>query len=197
MPSSNKTTNLQLNKWIGSDKPKKDDFNSDNQKVDMAYESMSQRLYQAETTAANNRQSLQQSVDAVDGRCNTLNSTLNNHISNAVAHLTAAERTAWNAKDKFAMGTYTGTGASSISVNMGFQPRFGLVFAAGNGIAQSNWANQELNLYAGFFSASGCSKSISVTANGITLLHHNVAPSTGVAYRYNDAATTYVWVAWK
>ena len=36
MPSSNKTTHLQLNSFIGSDKPKMDDFNYDNQKIDAA-----------------------------------------------------------------------------------------------------------------------------------------------------------------
>ena len=36
MPSSNKTEHLQLNQWAGSDKPKMEDFNSDNRKVDGA-----------------------------------------------------------------------------------------------------------------------------------------------------------------
>lgn len=36
MPSTNKTAFLGLNKWLGSDKPKMEDFNSDNQKIDNA-----------------------------------------------------------------------------------------------------------------------------------------------------------------
>lgn len=36
MSSTNKTSNLQLNSWIGSDKPKREDFNSDNEIIDKA-----------------------------------------------------------------------------------------------------------------------------------------------------------------
>lgn len=34
MASSNKTTYLGLNRWLGTDKPKREDFNADNQKID-------------------------------------------------------------------------------------------------------------------------------------------------------------------
>lgn len=36
MASSNSTANLQLNQWQGLDKPKMEDFNSDNLKIDQA-----------------------------------------------------------------------------------------------------------------------------------------------------------------
>lgn len=36
MPSTNKTTNLSLNSWVSTDKPKMADFNSDNAKIDAA-----------------------------------------------------------------------------------------------------------------------------------------------------------------
>ncbi len=38
MPSSAKTSYLQLNSWSAGDKPKMADFNSDNQKVDSAFQ---------------------------------------------------------------------------------------------------------------------------------------------------------------
>lgn len=37
MSSSNKTANLQLNSWIGTDRPKMADYNSDNEKIDAAF----------------------------------------------------------------------------------------------------------------------------------------------------------------
>lgn len=37
MPSSQKTSHLNLNSWSGADKPKMDDFNADNQKLDDAF----------------------------------------------------------------------------------------------------------------------------------------------------------------
>ena len=36
MASTNKTETLGLNQWIGSDKPKMEDFNSDNRLIDTA-----------------------------------------------------------------------------------------------------------------------------------------------------------------
>lgn len=36
MPSTSKTSQLSLNQWTGSDKPKRADFNSDNEKLDEA-----------------------------------------------------------------------------------------------------------------------------------------------------------------
>lgn len=36
MSSTNKTANFSLNQWIGSDNPKRDDFNQDNSKIDSA-----------------------------------------------------------------------------------------------------------------------------------------------------------------
>lgn len=36
MPSTNNTQNLELNQWIGTDKPKMADFNDDNLKLDAA-----------------------------------------------------------------------------------------------------------------------------------------------------------------
>lgn len=37
MSSSNKTANLQLNSWIGTDRPMMADYNSDNEKIDAAF----------------------------------------------------------------------------------------------------------------------------------------------------------------
>lgn len=36
MSSTNKTTNLKLNDWVGTDVPQREDFNADNQRIDKA-----------------------------------------------------------------------------------------------------------------------------------------------------------------
>lgn len=36
MSSTNKTTNLKLNDWVGTDIPQREDFNADNQRIDSA-----------------------------------------------------------------------------------------------------------------------------------------------------------------
>ena len=43
MPSTNKTPFLGLNKWQGTDKPKMNDFNTDNQLIDAAVQQHTQR----------------------------------------------------------------------------------------------------------------------------------------------------------
>ncbi len=37
MSSTNKTTNLKLNDWVGTDVPQREDFNADNQRIDSAF----------------------------------------------------------------------------------------------------------------------------------------------------------------
>lgn len=44
MPSSQKTSFAGLNQWIGSDKPKRIDWNSDNEKIDNALQLQSQNM---------------------------------------------------------------------------------------------------------------------------------------------------------
>ncbi len=58
MPSTNKTSYLSLNSWIGEDKPKRDDFNSDNEIIDTAikthHEDATSHITSKERTAWNN-----------------------------------------------------------------------------------------------------------------------------------------------
>lgn len=92
MPSSSKTSWLQLNYWSAGDKPKMADFNSDNQRVDNAIQS---------------------------------------HVQNTAQHLTG-NQSSWLAQP-FASGTYTGDGAASRSVTLGFPPALLLILPEGYG----------------------------------------------------------------
>jgi len=51
MPSSKKTPNVLLNRWLGSDKPKKDDFNEDNEILDYQLGDLRGQVEQATTAA--------------------------------------------------------------------------------------------------------------------------------------------------
>lgn len=44
MASSEKTQNLQLNKWLGNDSPKREDFNYDNERIDQAIKQTSEKI---------------------------------------------------------------------------------------------------------------------------------------------------------
>jgi len=51
MPSSKKTPNVLLNRWLGSDKPKKDDFNEDNEILDYQLGDLRGQVEQANAAA--------------------------------------------------------------------------------------------------------------------------------------------------
>ncbi len=53
MPSTNKTANLELNQWIGTDKPKMADFNADNSLIDAAIGDLQSDMQDAEATLGN------------------------------------------------------------------------------------------------------------------------------------------------
>lgn len=44
MSASNKTANLGLNSWLGSDRPQRSDFNSDNEKIDSYFSEHSSNM---------------------------------------------------------------------------------------------------------------------------------------------------------
>lgn len=44
MASSNKTETLGLNQWLGTDKPKRDDFNADNLAIDQAVKNLQESV---------------------------------------------------------------------------------------------------------------------------------------------------------
>lgn len=179
MPSSNKTSHLQLNKWLGSDKPKKDDFNSDNALVDTACKTMASQIATLQTGLS------------------TAGQNLTNHAANATAHITAAERTAWNApREAMTIKTFTGNGAASRKYAIGFRAKFGILYAVGQGALQADWGGYETKVYSGYFGASGCSKGIALESDGITVSHNTSKPSDGCSYKYNESGVTYVCVAW-
>lgn len=168
MSSSNKTGYLSLNKWLGSDKPKKDDFNTDNSVIDTAFRLLTGR------------------VDSLEG-----------HPANSGVHVTAEEKAKWNAPaGNMSTNVYLGDGTVSRSIPMGFRPKIGFLFAVGNGPFHADWSGQESKVYCGFFSSYGCSRNITVTATGIDVYHNVTKPIDGCSYKLNETNAVYVWVAW-
>jgi hypothetical protein len=171
MPSSNKTQHLNLNRWLGTDKPKKDDFNEDNQKIDNAWNTLNEAV-------------------------STVQTAQSTHGGNGTIHITATERSNWNGKDKMTIGTYTGNGAGSRKITLGFRPRYGQVFAIAASPVRIDPDNYNCDNYVAFFSSLGCSEGVSVDDTGFTVTHHAVSRPNGNSLRYNDGGYTYVYVAW-
>jgi hypothetical protein len=174
MASTHKTATLFLNKWLGSDKPKKDDFNGDNDRIDEAFAGLSARILSTETKIK----------------------PLESHASNSVLHVTAADKAKWNegGGSKLEIGSYTGSGAASRTVTLGFKPRFGYLFAVGYNAVDGKWDMGECNIYAGFFSSEGSSKLIAVTDTGFTAQHMTTLPLDGACVKLNQSGVKYVYV---
>lgn len=171
MPSSSKTPSLGLNKWLGTDKPKKDDFNADNQKMDDAHKAL------AATVTANGQ-------------------SLATHTGNTASHITAAERALWNSKDKMATGKYTGNGAASRKITLGFAPRAGFLYAVGEPVSFADCDAGNNNYLAGFISTSGSTYGITADSTGFTVTQHPAARPNGRTSKLNDASFTYIYTVW-
>lgn len=180
MPSSNKTSRLGLNQWLGSDKPKKDDFNNDNRLLDAATADILTRLADAKTQADANARSL------------------GDHAANTATHVSSAEKALWNApRETLTIGAYTGNGAMTRTISLGFRAAFGVLYAVGMGPVQADWSGYESRVYSGCFGESGCSRNIVLENNGFTVTHNATRPLDGCSYKYNESGVTYVYAAWK
>ena len=180
MPSSNKTRNLGLNKWLGSDKPKKDDFNADNALLDMAVHTLRERM-----------DALEQEGGA--------GGELTAHLADGTAHVSEEDRARWNnppAAGGPGMGTYTGNGQLLQKIVLGYRPRFGLLYGVNKGVTQTDWDAKETRAYSGFFGEQGCSRNIETSAEGFTVFHNVSRPVDGCSFKYNESGVVYVYVSW-
>jgi hypothetical protein len=166
MPSSNKTPYLQLNQWIGSDKPKRLDFNADNLKMDNA-------LQQCSQSAAAHAQNSSVHVTATEK-----------------AQWNAAGGSGGTC------GAYIGSGTSSRTVQLPGTPAFGFLFAAGQTSSYHSFSRDNFRSYSGFFSTSGCSEGIVMNGSQLTLTHSSSARSDGSELYYNGNGITYVYIFW-
>lgn len=157
MPSTNKTPFLKLNSWLGTDKPKREDFNADNQKID----------------------------DAVK-----------DHFEDTQVHLSAAERALWNS-GAFVMGTYTGTGTQSRTIETGFSPRFGIVFGDDVPVVQTLFIPKQTQSHIGFFSQEGCSTGCAVQPSGFKVWSTEENTPDGIAPHLNAEDVKYIYILYR
>lgn len=158
MSSTNKTTHLRLNSWIGADKPQREDFNRDNSILD-------------EAIAA--------------------------HQTDNTAHITAQERSKWNAP--FYIGTYFGNGASTrtVTINCDFEPRFGLVFAVSVPPGVNDYHNGTHYNYFGLVTPNGSTSGVTLSAKTLTVMQSSV-PVSGCEYRsFNETGTSYIFIVFR
>lgn len=201
---------MQLNKWLGSDKPKKDDFNNDNQKIDDACLLLSQGVEKLEAAQKSNSYASEQavtdlsktvssisaSVSSLSSSVTSTSSSLTSHTGNSGIHATASEKSAWNSVG-YVISSYIGDGNSSKTITLGYQPQFGFIFAAGYGIARAAWTSEQLQTYSGFMSRIGCSEGIILNSSGFSVNHTVMSSIDGNAMKFNASGVTYVYIVWK
>jgi len=208
MPSSNKTLHLALNKWIGTDKPKKDDFNDDNQIIDEAMNAISARVQSLDgiiegldgavntTLAAHTSDSAAHVTGAEKTSWNNTAANLSSHQSNSGIHVTAAEKESWSKGAELVVGSYTGNGSNQQKITLGFHAQFGLIFAVNDGIVRSGWASSQLFTNCGCISRLGCSLGLSLQSDGFTASYAINSPD-GNAPRLNTSNVQYIYFIWK
>lgn len=94
-------------------------------------------------------------------------------------------------------GTYIGSGASTRSLNLGFEPKFVFIFALGAGPVGIDFTNSEAKAYFGYSIADNGSSAVECTSNGFKV-HNGDSYKAGNVYPVlNELGYTYVFYAVK
>lgn len=92
------------------------------------------------------------------------------------------------------IGTYVGDGASSKTVSVDKEIKFGVIYAVGEPLSQTITANGDCWVYAGMMSQSGCSADISLVDGGFQVKQDASSPMDGKRGMLNQSGKTYVYV---
>lgn len=93
------------------------------------------------------------------------------HIRNEVLHVSAEDRERWN--NPIAVSAYTGTGHSSHTVSLGYQPSYAAVFAGEYPCAEYNADTGKTDIYAACAVPGGGSVGLQIHSNGFTVLNNS------------------------
>lgn len=189
MPSNNKTLHLQLNKWLGSDKPKKDDFNSDNQKIDEACRLLSQSVELLESAVQSGSKVSEQALAS-------LSASVSAHTGNLGVHVTQSEKDAWSSSSGAILGSYQGNGQTSQKIALGFAPMFVWIFPVNDGIMRANWVGLMLSASSGCVSTLGSSLGMTRNSDGFTVESHP-GGYDGFHINHNASGVKYIYIAFK
>ena len=156
MSSSNKTSYLGLNQFVGSDKPKMEDFNADNQKVDAALaEIKAQPCFTklAETVTKERLENL-----------------------------------------GYLIGSYTGDGTTKRTISVAQPIGFGFVFMVGEGLHYAVTTLGENHIFSAVMTPQGCSKGVSITSGGFTVLQSGSSTPDGKKNMLNQSGKKYIYL---
>lgn len=156
MASTNSTANYKLNQWVGSDKPKMQDFNADNAKIDAA---------------------------------------IHAHASDESLHISEASLQEI-LKSMPVFGSYTGTGAETRLIELGFRPAFGIVFANGKNLLSSVGSTGNMIVHCAMIADSGCTQGLVAENAGFTVINIQQVAEGRIA-QLNAADVTYHYMMFR
>lgn len=114
------------------------------------------------------------------------------HIRNSEIHVTAEDKTKWNAP--YATGFYLGTGSSARSVSVGFKPKLLILMASGNPSVSVDFTKSTCKSYMAMATETANSIGLTLTSNGFKVTN---STSGNVTSDYNGAGITYSYIAFK
>jgi len=115
------------------------------------------------------------------------------HIANGDIHLTAPQKDRLDAP--FRAGTYMGTGAATMSINIGAKPYAVFVGCPNLPPVYANFSSATAQVYYGFATASGGSMGVELTGTGFTLRMGSNWNVGATSPALNAAGTTYMFLA--
>lgn len=126
-----------------------------------------------------------------------IDSVITAHKTDAVLHITADERAAWN--NGYALYTYYGDGTATraIQLDIPFQPKWGILFAANMPLSVVDVENKVNYNYFTIFSTVGASIGAKIENKTLTVMQ-STAPVMNTEFRnFNEAGTVYIAVVFR
>ena len=122
-----------------------------------------------------------------------IDTQLGGHIADSTLHLTAQEKA--KVSEPFVSSIYSGSGESSRTISLGFQPKIVMVYKRGVPfVTYSNSVNY-VNAACSYY-GHGASVGISITSNGVQVTQSSEA-SNGVMVCLNESGSQYTVIAFK
>ena len=127
--ASNQTSNYQLNQWQPEDKVLREEFNADNSRVDEALRDLAEevgaRALQTEVDGLKSQLATKAAQSALDSLSASVTAGLAKKYGTDFPYITT--------------GNYTGDGAATRSITLGFQPSVVLLFSIGSEITSRTY----------------------------------------------------------
>jgi len=114
-------------------------------------------------------------------------------VRDPVNHVTAEDKALWNAPVK--IGSYTGTGAKSRSVKVGFKPTAVFVFCRSMPAAIADFSGSSTNCYVAAATQGGGMAGVGITSDGFSI--SSASAVNGGKSQLNDLGMTYSYIALK